>query len=173
MMKPIPDWPDYFASDDGEIYSMKTSIETGNKPPLVPYKLKKALRPKYFSVILFKNGRIKNFKVAHLVLATFVSQRPIGLEIRHGTNGRFDDSLKNICWGTKAQNETDKIRDGMIMSGERNGFSKLRDYEVRFIRKNHSSMKGGLSMRKLAKMFGVDKRTISGVVNRKSWKHIK
>lgn len=48
--------------------------------------------------------------VHHLVLRTFVGERPPGHEARHKNGDRLDNRAVNLCWGTKKQNARDRLK---------------------------------------------------------------
>jgi Mor family transcriptional regulator len=59
---------------------------------------------------------------------------------------------------------------GPTMGGERNGQSKLTEEQAHEIRKTYAS--GGISIRKIARQYGVTYSCIRKIIIRKSWKHI-
>jgi hypothetical protein len=176
MIKPIPDWDGYFADELGNIYSNKISnskdVRTHFK---VLIKKLAGTESKYYIVSLSKNGFHINKYVSNLVLETFVSPRPEGMQACHGINGRFDDSLDNLSWGTKSKNcSADKYRDGTALFGEKNHRSKLNELQVRIIRRSYSPHgKGGLTQQELANIFHVHYAHIQRLLNHTSWSHIK
>ncbi len=124
----------------------------------------------YFTIgIYLPSGKRITCRVAHIVLAAFVSDRPEGMECRHGPRGRSDNSLGNLCWGTKAENMADKVRDGTHGKGERNPRAKLTETQVDEIRTRFSA---GLSKNSLANRFGVTRQLINQIVKGKIWKHL-
>lgn len=67
---------------------------------------------RYFMVVLSLEGRCKPRLIHRLVLETFVGPRPDNMETRHGPKGNLDNTLGNLCWGTKSENRQDCKRDG-------------------------------------------------------------
>lgn len=57
-----------------------------------------------------------------------------------------------------------------ILMGEKSPASKLTDKEVIEIRERYKA--GGISTRKIAKIYGVTGGTIQAIIKRKTWKHI-
>jgi hypothetical protein len=176
MLKPIPDFPGYFASDDGEIYSMRP-LKRFCKPPEIPRKLKKHFNRKhkspYYMVRLQKDGKPYQRKVCRLILEAFISPRPQGKQCCHGKMGRFIDSVGNLSWKTPKENNADKYRDGTQQTGENNPAHKFNELQVRIIRKAYGVRgKNGLSSPVLAKIFNVNVFAIYAIIHRMSWKHI-
>ncbi len=58
--------------------------------------------------IVTLNGVSK--RVHGLILLTFVGPRPEGLQCRHMNNDPSDNRLSNICYGTRAENDADKVK---------------------------------------------------------------
>jgi len=87
-----------------------------------------------------------------------------------------------MCWnphhlrlGTQFDNNQDRVKQGREgnRKGEINGRAVLTEEQVRFIRSNYSrNSRDGLNQNTLAKMFGVDQGTISGVILGKTWTHL-
>lgn len=71
--------------------------------------------------------------------------------------------------GTAEANIKDMILKNRQASGENNGSSKLKEYEVLAIRKSYSN---GISLHDLAEKYNVYNTCIYKVIKRESWKHI-
>ena len=81
-------------------------------------------------------------------------------------------------WGTKSENQQDRIRHGTDSCGSRQWQAKLTDFNVIEIkqllqqgRDNHSGKK--LTYKHIAQMFNVHLSTIGYIATNKTWKHIK
>ena len=168
-LSPIQEFPDYFASEEGEVYSMKP-ITRNAKPPTEPRLLKKYLVSKkgtqYFGVHLCRNGKVFNKRISVLMLETFISPRPRGMYACHGIKGSLVDTLDNLRWQTPKQNTADTYRDGTICRGERNGMTKLTKLKVLKIKER-------LAKKELqcliAKTYNISPSTISDIYRKKSW----
>lgn len=129
-------------------------------------------RGRYPQIHLCKNARHKRFRIHDLVLRTFIGKRPKGMEARHfpdrdPRNNRID----NLQWGTKRENQNDKIVHGTINSGERCGTAKLTSEQVIEIRNLCRSRK--YPQTKIAAMFGVKQQEISKIKLGIRWGHLK
>lgn len=169
-IKPIPDYPGYYASTEGDIYSTKKNYDTAYMNSLYENgfrKLKPMLsnRGYYFVNIL---GQKKN--VHQLILLTFVGQCPEGMEVCHN-NGKYqDNSLSNLRYDTRKANVADSIRHGTKAIGIRSGSSRLTEAQVKEIRFLY--ILENTSYRKLAAQFNVSHRNIGSIINRETWKHV-
>lgn len=123
-------------------------------------------RVKYFKVTVRLNGKSCSKKIGQLVALAFIGPLPQGLVLRHLNDDGFDDRLENLAYGTQLENVRDSIRNGTIARGEKRGRAKLTVATVREIRKSLESS------RVLGKRYGVDNKTINGIVNRKTWRHV-
>lgn len=170
-MKPIPNFPGYFATEDGGIFSLKT-----NDPyKRVVLKEPRQLKPKttnhgYKMVVLTVEGKKFCRMVHQLILETFVGPRPAGMFACHGPKGKIDDSISNLYWETPQHNTLDRYRDNTMTYGKNHHSTKLTDSNVVEIRQRYA--KGGISQAKLAVEYGVHQSIISDVVHRITWKHI-
>lgn len=180
-LKPIPGFPDYFIDKQSNVYSMKPcggNNGIGAKPPDNPRLLSKNYvgqsNMRYYAVSLRKNHKRYSRKISTIMLETFVSPRPKGMWVGHGPKGSLVDTLDNLYWVTPTQNALDKIRDGTMTNGGKNGMSELNELQVRVIRRAYSPRNGdGVNSVQLAHVFNVAESTILAVTNRVTWKHLK
>ena len=66
----------------------------------------------YLYLTLADGPRRRRVSVAELVLEVFDRPRPEGMEVLHGPQGRQVNHLSNLRWGTRLENERDKMKDG-------------------------------------------------------------
>lgn len=78
----------------------------------------------YMVVRLRYGGRYHGFRIHKIMLMTFVGPRPDGCVCRHLDGNKMNNSLSNIRWGTRSENERDKERHGVSNHGDRNGMRK-------------------------------------------------
>lgn len=62
--------------------------------------------------MLDSSRRVSSFLVHRLVLEAFVGPCPPGMEARHLDGNPANNVLRNLAWGTKSENELDKVRQG-------------------------------------------------------------
>lgn len=131
------------------------------------------LRPQvvfgYSKVPLNRQGHGSDRQCVHvLVLTAFVGPRPEGLDTRHLNGVRADCRLENLVWGTKAQNEADKLAHGTLLHGESHPSSKLTAREVADIRAAYRARE--VSCRALGEQYGVSLACIQDIVSGRSWR---
>lgn len=83
---------------------------------------------RYLAVGLHKDGHRRVVYIHRLVMAAWVGPCPVGHEVRHGPEGVADNSVGNLCYGTRSENMYDGRRDG---TGR--GRSVTRDDGVEFV----------------------------------------
>ncbi len=122
----------------------------------------------YLQVNLRKDGRYHARKVHSLVAEAFIGPRPAGMHIRHGSTDRTDNRAANLSYGTRADNEADKVRDGVSNRGERCGSARLTREQVLLARRLVASGPKG-TCKRLAREWGVAQSTLSLAVTGKNW----
>ena len=114
---PVEGFPDYEVSDQGGVRSLGRQVvrKNGRTMPIAERVLRQypSKTGEYLTVTLCRDGRTYSRKVHHLVLEAFVGPRPVGTECRHGPEGKSDNSLQNLQWGTPSENTLDQVRDGV------------------------------------------------------------
>lgn len=58
------------------------------------------------------HGYRRNYFVHYLVLLAFVADRSPGLDTRHLDGDPANNALRNLCYGTRAENRIDDVRHG-------------------------------------------------------------
>jgi hypothetical protein len=161
----VPGFPGYEAWTHGCVRSLDRADSRGYR--IKGKVLKGTLTAKgYLRVCLWRNGVPQQFFVHQVILLTFVGPCPPGQMGRHGPAGVSDNSVANLCYGTNAQNQADRIRDNTTNRGERNGRATLVSREVTVIRRLGAA---GASQDDLADQFGVTRRTIGRILCRQTW----
>lgn len=169
IYKPIEGYPGYRVGNFGDVQSAwnrgKHSRITGEW-----WSMKQAKAKGYWFVGLSRNKeRHKYFYIHRLVLGAFVGKCPDGMECRHLDRNPDNNHLENLEWGTKEQNELDKIGHGTRLRGKQIWIARLTECDVAEIRRLWAA---GCSQRKIAKTFGTKQANVSCIVLRKTWKHV-
>ena len=123
-------------------------------------------RTPYRQVTIYNGGRNVHVLVHRAVLEAFVGACPTGCESRHLNGDPADNRLLNLAWGTKQENESDRLRHGRIVRGERSPSAKLTDEKVREIRASQKTQ------RALAAEYGVSQSVIGVIRRRQAWRHV-
>lgn len=76
---------------------------------------------------------------------------------------------RHLSWKTAKDNYQDAVKHGTTNLGERNGFSKLKDDDIREIRSMYDK---GIHPREIAPIFSTDISNIRLIAKRLSWKHV-
>ena len=163
-LMPIADFPGYFVSKAGFVFSNKIRRWKRLNP--------KVDKDGYRKVNLYREGERQRHFVHRLVLAAFVGSCPVGKESRHLNGIPYDNRLENLCWGTHRENCCDKTQHGTHnpKRGEKNYNSKLTDRIVVRCRRLYRIKEK--SLRQLAKKYGVDFTTMRDAVFGYSWSHL-
>lgn len=174
-IKPIPNFPNYFISDTGILLSKMQRV---NQPKSKRYReLSTWLTFGYKSITLQKDKKPHKRFIHRLVLETFVGFCPEGLQCRHLDSDKLNNNLANLKWGTRSENQMDRLKVGNDNRGEKHGKSRLTSKQVLEIRKLGLSYnkrirkldKGG-NYKNIAKIYKVSPSTIGHIIRRSTWK---
>jgi len=126
----------------------------------------------YLCVQLHLHGKGTLHRVAHLVADAFLPPKgPTDQVLRHLNDDPTDNRVANLAWGTYSDNLDDAYRNGRSStSGNANGMAKLTEDNVREIRRLYAT--GDFTQKELALKFGVSQSVVSGIVQRRTWKHV-
>ncbi len=178
--RPIPGAPDYEASCLGRIRSVArtqvvplpngTTYERRLQPVvLAPYRMPNG----YHQVSLGK--KVKAY-VQRLVALAFHGEPPSALhEVAHRDGNPGNNQPGNLVWATHAENEQHKRDHGTYytrpsLKGTAHHKAKLTDDDVLAIRRAYTGKRGEIT--ELASRYGVDRSTMSDVVNGTGWRHL-
>lgn len=118
----------------------------------------------YPRVRLCHNGIKKDGKVHVMVLESFVSPRPVGLQACHVNGNRQDNRPENLYWGTAKQNANDRVRHGTDPKGWRNPRAKVTPEMIKTIRAAEHG-----SLNKLRKSMGIPSGTFWSIRTGRNW----
>ncbi len=153
---------DYRVGDDGSVWSKNGRWDKRG----IWVRMKPVKGTRYYYVTL--NGR--QFAIYRLVLTAFVGSRPKGREARHFPDrDPANNRLENLRWDTHKNNIADKRTHGTWQEGENCGTSVSTARDVREMRRLWGI---GVSVYRIAKMFGRSKKTVKQTVRREIWKSV-
>lgn len=159
-IRPIPGWPDYFASSDGHIFSAKRGGWLRLRHPTCGM---------YDSVSLCRDGRISSMNVHRAVALAFLGD-PAGADVvRHLDGNSRNNHVTNLAYGTYAENEADKARHGRRIIGSNVYGSKLTDAKVVELRNEFLS---GVTFHEIAERYGLHESSAFDVIHGETWKHL-
>ena len=174
--KEIEEFPYYVVSTDGRVCSLPRMIirRDGQRQGVGGGILSPVARNNkgvHYGEVTLSNTEAHTRairKVHHLVLETFVGERPDGMVTRHLNGDSLDNRLENLAYGTHEQNVTDRSRQGKTHRpiGELNGRSKLCARDVRAIRRH---VRDGVRRMALANAYDVSLSLINQIVSGRVW----
>lgn len=123
----------------------------------------------YLCVQLYENRSGTTARVSRLLLMAFVGLPDEGMEASHLDGDRMNNSLGNLAWETRLENEQHKVEHGTRPRGETQASSKLTDDKVREIRWLRQL---GFKLSELAERYGVVYTCIHKVCRRETWTHV-
>lgn len=125
-----------------------------------------SLKGGYPQVTLSRVGK-KYLRNSHkLVAAAFIGPCPRGQEVRHRDGNASNPRLDNLRYGTRAENEADKVLHNKSNRGERHGMAKLTNADVSEIR---SLVELNISQRAIADQFGIHQSSVSKIAKGGRW----
>jgi hypothetical protein len=172
IWKPIPGYFGYEVSDWGRVRSFRSRTGKGPMRTTAAFLKPSSNGRGYLSITLWNGSRLsgKTFYIHRLVLTVFVGPCPEGMEARHvGTNDRANNHLSNLCWGTKEENQEDRIWHGTDHRGSKHYATILDENMVREIRRLY---RNGTRQYLLAKTFNQTRENILKIIQRKTWRHV-
>lgn len=168
----IPGFPRYAIDENGTVLSVCKMGNVANQTHPWSAAIQKKPAPKglgHLCVHLRHDNRRRSFHVHDLVLIMFVGPCPDGMECRHLDGNPANNHVSNLKWGTRSENEQDKVLHGKSCRGEKHGSAKLTSADVLEIRRRAANGERQLN---IAKDFHVKQQAISNIVIRRAWKHI-
>lgn len=165
-LKPIRGSTRYCAGDDGFVYRRIAD----RRSPHYPLKRLGFRSPYgYTTVVICKEGE-QTTVLAHILIAeAFIGAKPSPVhEVRHINGDRMDNRPSNLRWGTRAENEADKIAHGTTNRGSRNGRAKIDSKSAHEIR---AARIAGRTFQSLADQYGISYSAVRLIVSGVTWRH--
>jgi len=133
--------------------------------------LQPIIRKGYYHVSLYKNRKLKIYKIHRLVAENFIININNKPQVNHINGIKSDNRVENLEWCTNFENIRHAIDNNLIKHafGEKHGISKLKTIDVLKI---IELSKTNISVRNIAKMFGICAQTAHNIIDRKTWKHL-
>jgi hypothetical protein len=163
----------YQISSFGRVMSMpRVIIRTDGKKCTVKQRILSHCVGKcgYCRVALSIDGRFPTLKVHRLVAEAFIPNPENKPEVNHKRGNKQDNRFWMLEWNTKSENVKHSFETGLNNTkGTKNGNSKLTADDIPKIRQ---MFRDGLSSRKIADKYGMDKTVFNEIRNGKRWSHV-
>lgn len=170
VYKMVPGFRGYRVGDDGSVWTCWKIVKSQRPRRWAPVGRWRRLKPGrgcsagHEAVTLSRGGKTFCIGVHQLVMRTFVGPCPPGMEVCHEDGDGKNNRLTNLRYDTRKGNSKDRIKHGTMLYGEKNPRAKLTEAAVRAIRQSPDSPN------ELALRYGVTRRTICLIRERKIWK---
>lgn len=108
-MLPIKDFPGYYISKTGDVWSDKTNpiyAKTKKLHKIIPFKTPAG----YFQVNLVKNKKIIHKSIHRLVAEAFIPNPENKPQVNHKNGIKTDNLVKNLEWATQSENTLHSFR---------------------------------------------------------------
>lgn len=162
----------YEAHPNGEIRSLDRMVprrKSGSTPSMGRI-LKVAVNRGYGVVtICAGNGARKMHLVHRLIAKTFIANPDNKPQINHKDGNPLNNSVDNLEWATRSQNQIHRYDVLKRGGGENHGLSKLKKENIYIIRLLHLHK---VPYKEIAKIFGVAGGTVSSIFSGRSWRGV-
>lgn len=159
-MKPIEGYPDFFITNDGEVFSKAKG------KGLIKRKYSLA-RDGYKRIKLTHGG--STLRLHREVLKAFSRKPKEGELCRHLDGNPQNNNISNLKWGTPKENAQDCLKHQrnpfQLLVGEFSPVAKFSDNVVAEIRACHEA---GFSYREIIEAYNISKSHVSYIVNNKT-----
>ncbi len=125
----------------------------------------------YQYVTLWKDGKRRSHSMHRLIAAAYIPNPENKPEVNHKDGIKTNNYETNLEWVTSSENKIHAHKTGLTNNskGMEHRNAKFTDDQIRWIRR----LRGKVTNSLLAKIYGVDKSTISNILTYKTWRHIK
>lgn len=155
----IPSYPGYEASSLGRIRTRAHKVLPGTPQPTGHIRV---------GIQIASNKQIKRY--AHvLVCEAFNGPCPPGKECRHKDGVSNNNVPDNLCWGTRQENQDDRIAHGTTIRGTRHPKASLTEEQVRRI---YARAWSGELQAVICAEEHVDQSTVTHIKHGRSWSSV-
>lgn len=174
--KHCPSYDGYSITNDGIAYTHRRRFGLGKGAGggvAVDWKYQKKLNQYeghggYMYVSISTPSGQRSVPIHALLMDAFVGPRPAGMEIRHLDGNPKNNSLSNLCYGTRAENANDRVKHKAQPRGQKHGRAKLSLDDVEKIKQLYQEEK---TIAYIARLCGVGESTVRDIVKGRNWKH--
>lgn len=136
----------------------------------------------YRAAGLVKDGKRKTVRLHILIAQAFLPNPENKPQVNHKNGIKWDNRVENLEWATPSENgkhayrsglnhvsEYQKIKTSQCTRGSLQQSSVLKEADIPIIRKMKQS---GMTNKKIAENFNVNRETIGYIIRGKTWKHV-
>lgn len=156
----------YQISDSGRIFTKRRLI--GNKIYYGRELIPQLTSDGYLKITLSKNGKCKKYYLHRLVAIQYLDNSNHLCQVNHIDGNKMNNSITNLEWCTKEENQNHAIRTGLMQRGQDRPSAKLTETQVIEIYK----LKGVLKAQDIADKYGVSKNTINCILRGSKWAYL-
>lgn len=174
VWKPVVGFTGYEVSDLGNVRSYRCRNGRGSLE-----KESRLLKPTLFTGKLYvrcglndDNGIRRTLRGHVLVLETFVGSRPEGMQCCHRDDVQNNNVLSNLYWGTQAENDADKIRNGRQQRGSMITRATIDEVTAARIKAKLANDNVRGVVKRIAEEEGVTHDVVSQIKYNRTWKHV-
>lgn len=164
MLIPLENFPGYFISDSGEVFSTKKgkTMQKKDSTPRGQYG--------YRIVTLYSNGKRCTKYLHRLVTNAFLGECPRDKEVCHNDGDKNNNNLSNLRYDSHKNNYADREKHGTFFQGESFSWAKLKSSDIPLIRE--LLINSHMTQKRIGDIFGVSTANISLIASGKIWSHI-
>lgn len=166
IWKTIPSYPNYEASEDGQVRSKDRIVKTSSGQ----YRLYKSriISPSSANQYGHQKGMVagKPRYFHRLVAEAFLGTCPDDCVVAHCDGNPKNNSASNLRYATPVENNSDKNLHGTLLRGENHPGAKLSADQVSYARRAISM---GFTQSDIASALNVSRATISAIATGRSW----
>lgn len=162
-LTPIPRLPEYFLTEEGNLYSRLGKQKDGRIRAMYPSRCPEG----YFQIVI----KGKTEKIHALMCETFHGPRPSPNHVaRHLDGNNSHNHKSNIAWGTHSDNKQDSILHDTAARGSSSGRARLTEADIPVI--DHMRDTEKKTWPAIAARFNVSVTTIRSAYERRWWQHV-
>lgn len=169
--RPVVGFPEYSVSSWGRV--RRDAVTHGGGGSLrypSGFLAQRSLPTEHRQVTICVGNRPITLLVHRMVAAAFLPPPPAGKDcVCHHDDDPHNNRPANLFWGSRRDNNNDKMRKGRQARGSGIGTAKLTEADVIAIRERVAA---GETQRMIAADFGVSQSNISMLVTNSTWAHV-
>lgn len=151
-------WHGYYVGTNGELWSMRRCKKPRlRKPYDAGFKM---------SCTLQRDGKGYNVSLHKIVIETYIGPQPCGMEVCHNDGDYTNNTIQNLRYDSRDNNERDKLKHGTSNRGSRHGISKINESTVLQIKR---MIKDGYRNITIQKATGASRGMVTHIKKGSTW----